>query len=90
MRFLVSSLYLSHHQILSRLIFDDSPDNNIQSRANAIKSGLPNAIFRQAQQAPGGATAVFQNPTGFLGYTQQIYVCHHSFLLDGTRLDVGL
>ncbi|KAI0274072.1 hypothetical protein BGY98DRAFT_921139 [Russula aff. rugulosa BPL654] len=60
------------------LIFNASPDFNIQSRANTIKTGIPNAIFRQAQQAPGGSTAVFQNPTGFLGYTQRIYTQHLS------------
>jgi hypothetical protein len=75
--FLVPSLCSSHYQILNRLIFDDSTDINVQSRANSIKSGIPNAIFRQAEQAPGGATSVFRNPTGFLGYTQQIYVCQY-------------
>lgn len=59
-----------------RLIFNTSTDVNVQSRANAIRSGIPNAIFRQAQQAPGGLTSVFQNPTGFLTYTQKIYVRH--------------
>jgi hypothetical protein len=80
--FLMKSLY--------RLIFNSSPNINVQSRANAIRSGLPNAIFRQAQQAPGGLESVFQNPTGFLGYTQQIYVCRHLFFLDDITLNVEL
>ncbi|KAF8495945.1 hypothetical protein F5888DRAFT_1615206 [Russula emetica] len=63
---------------VSLLIFDDSPDINVQSRANTIRTGIPNSIFRQAQQAPGGSTSVFQNPDGFLAYTQQIYTQHLS------------
>jgi hypothetical protein len=66
---------LSHHQVRPyRLVFDPSADINVQSRANSIQSGIPSAIFRQAQQAPGGLESVFQNPDGFLGYTRQIYV----------------
>ena len=59
-----------------RLIFDPSTDINVQSRANSIKSGIPNAIFRQAQQAPGGLSSVFANSNGFLTYTEKIYVRH--------------
>lgn len=79
------------------LIFDDSANINVQSRANSIKSGIPNAIFRQAEQAPGGATAVFQNPNGFLTYTQQIYTQHLSlatksnyFILQNKTVDAVL
>jgi len=66
---------------LCRLLFNTSTNINIQSRANAIKSGLPNAIFRKAQQDFGGLQSVFQNPNGFLDYTTQIYVCHRLPLL---------
>jgi hypothetical protein len=79
--FSVLSIYLSHDG-LCRLIFDASPDVNVQSRANSIRSGIPNAIFRQAEQAPAGLQSVFQNPNGFLGYTEQIYVCSSSLLLS--------
>jgi hypothetical protein len=58
------------------LIFDASTDVNVQSRANSIRSGIPTAIFRQAQQAPGGLQSVFQNSSGFLGLTEQIYTQH--------------
>ena len=71
---------LSHYGGLCRLVFNTSTDVNVQSRANSIKSGIPNAIFRQAQQAPGGSKSVFQNPNGFLDFTEQIYVCRPSSL----------
>jgi len=64
--------------VINGLIFNNSTNINIQSRANAIRSGLPNAIFRQAQQAPNGLNSVFQNPDGFLTYTRQIYTQHLS------------
>ncbi|KAH9020401.1 hypothetical protein EDB85DRAFT_2004998 [Lactarius pseudohatsudake] len=60
------------------LIFNNSADINIQSRAISIRSGIPNAIFRQAQQAPGGLDSVFQDPRIFVNYTTQIYTRHLS------------
>lgn len=60
------------------LIFNSSSNINVQSRANAIRSGIPNAIFRQAQQAPGGLDSVFQDPKSFVTYTTQIYTRHLS------------
>ncbi|KAH9052759.1 hypothetical protein EDB87DRAFT_1655642 [Lactarius vividus] len=60
------------------LIFNHSGNINIQSRANSIRSGIPNAIFRQAQQAPGGSNSVFQDPRIFVDYTTQIYTRHLS------------
>jgi len=60
------------------LIFDNSADINVQSRANSIKTGIPNAIFRQAQQAPGGLQSTFQDPNAFLNYTSRIYTLHLS------------
>ncbi|KAH8985316.1 hypothetical protein EDB92DRAFT_1377530, partial [Lactarius akahatsu] len=60
------------------LIFNNSADINIQSRAISIRSGIPNAIFRQAQQAPGGPDSVFQDPRIFVNYTTQIYTRHLS------------
>ncbi|KAH9023391.1 hypothetical protein EDB85DRAFT_1870740 [Lactarius pseudohatsudake] len=61
-----------------RLIFNNSADINIQSRAISIRSGIPNAIFRQAQQAPGGLDSVYQDPRIFVNYTTQIYTRHLS------------
>jgi len=60
------------------LIFNASTNINVQSRANAIRTGIPNAIFRQAEQAPGGPEAVFADPNGFLTYTRRIYTQHLS------------
>jgi hypothetical protein len=82
-------LFTLSHDGLCRLIFDTSADINVQSRANSIRSGIPNAIFRQAEQAFGGLQSVFQNPNGFLGYTEKIYVCYRPFF-DDIALDVGL
>ena len=65
---------LSHY--VCRLIFNTSSDTNVQARASSIRSGIPNAIFRQAQQAPGGLSSVFADPNGFLTYTESIYVRH--------------
>jgi len=76
-----ASSRVSYRTCLCRLIFDSSTDINVQSRANAIRSGIPGAIFRQAQQAPDGLQSTFQNPNGFLNYTRRIYVCHHLPLL---------
>ncbi|KAI9459252.1 hypothetical protein BJY52DRAFT_1267275 [Lactarius psammicola] len=60
------------------LIFNNSANINVQSRANAIRSGIPGAIFRQAQQAPGGIDSVFQDPKTFVDYTTLIYTRHLS------------
>ncbi|KAI9450036.1 hypothetical protein BJY52DRAFT_1304974 [Lactarius psammicola] len=61
-----------------KLIFNNSANINVQSRANAIRSGIPGAIFRQAQQAPGGIDSVFQDPKTFVDYTTLIYTRHLS------------
>lgn len=55
------------------LIFDSSSDINVQSRANSIQTGIPNAIFLWAQKTPGGPDSVFRDPNGFLSYTTQTY-----------------
>jgi len=60
------------------VIFNSSTDINVQSRANSIRSGLPNAIFRQAQQSPGGLASAFQSPGLFVNYTKKIYTRHLS------------
>ena len=51
------------------------------TRATSIATGIPSAIFRQAEQAPGGLQSAFQNRNKFLEYTEQIYVCRASPLL---------
>jgi hypothetical protein len=60
------------------LFFNSSGSINVQSRANSVKSGVPNAIFRQAQQAPGGLDTAFQNPQLFVNYTKEVYTLHLS------------
>ncbi|KAI9453926.1 hypothetical protein F5148DRAFT_451920 [Russula earlei] len=79
------------------LIFNSSTDVNVQSRANAIRTGIPNTIFRQAVQAPGGLQSVFQDPNGFLNYTSQVYSQHLSlatktnyFILTNKTVDAVL
>lgn len=49
-------------------------DPNVAARASSIRSGLPNAIFRSAEQSPGGLQSVFDDSNGFLGYTTNVYV----------------
>jgi hypothetical protein len=60
------------------LIFNHSSDINIQARATSIRSGIPNAIFRLAQQSPGGLDFAFQNTEAFANYTEQVYTQHLS------------
>ena len=72
--------HYGHYGGLCRLVFNTSTDGNVQSRADSIKSGIPNAIFHQAQLVFGGPQSVFQDPNGFLGLTEQIYVCRPSYL----------
>ena len=64
---------------LGRLILDSFNRHQctVQSRANAIRSGTPNAIYRQAEQAPGGRDSVFQDPNGFVTFTRQVYSSAH-------------
>jgi len=60
------------------LIFNTSTNINVQSRANSIRTSIPNTIFRMAQQSPGGLQSVFQNKNGFMNYTAQVYAQHLS------------
>jgi len=55
------------------LIFDSSPDTNVQARATSIRTGVPNAIFRGAAQDPNGLQSVFDNSDGFLDLTNAVY-----------------
>ena len=59
---------------LYSLIFNTSTDVNVQARAISIRSGVPNAIYRLAQQSPGGLDFAFQNTEAFANYTDQVYV----------------
>jgi hypothetical protein len=60
------------------LIFNGSTDINVQARATSIRSGLPYAIYRLAQQSPGGLDFAFQNTEAFANYTEQVYTQHLS------------
>ncbi|KAA1470826.1 hypothetical protein DENSPDRAFT_836724 [Dentipellis sp. KUC8613] len=55
------------------LFFAPSTDTNVQARATSIKSGIPNAIFRGAAQNSSGLQAVFDDPTGFMNLTSNVY-----------------
>ncbi|KAI0247421.1 hypothetical protein BJV78DRAFT_1364190 [Lactifluus subvellereus] len=55
------------------LIFEGSTDINVQSRANSIRTGIPNAIWMWAQKTPGGPDSVFRDPNGFVSYTTRTY-----------------
>jgi hypothetical protein len=60
------------------LIFNGSTDINVQARVTSIRSGLPYAIYRLAQQSPGGLDFAFQNTEAFANYTEQVYTQHLS------------
>ena len=77
--------------LMCRLVFNLSIDDvNARSREDAIQSGIPSAIFLQAEQAPGGLQSSFRDPNKFVRYTEQIYVCVIYRLLDDIALDTGL
>ena len=56
------------------VVFDQSGDFYVSSRASAINFGIPDAIYRYAVQQPGGPLTVFQDEYGFLNATTAIYV----------------
>ena len=61
-------------KLVCSLIFNSSTDINVQARATSIRSGIPNAIYRLAEQSPGGLDLAFQDTTAFVNYTEQVYV----------------
>ncbi|KAH9980405.1 hypothetical protein BJV74DRAFT_857216 [Russula compacta] len=44
------------------IMFDTSADINVQSRANSIRTGIPNAIFRAAVQSASGLQGAYDMP----------------------------
>ncbi|KAG8215750.1 hypothetical protein J3R82DRAFT_7648 [Butyriboletus roseoflavus] len=58
------------------VVFNQSVNFNIFSRAQAINFGIPDAIYRYATKQPGGPLSVFQNEYGFLNATKAIYTQH--------------
>lgn len=58
------------------LMFVQSNDFSISSRARAINFGIPDTIYRYATQQPGGPLSVFQDQYGFLNATTLIYTRH--------------
>ncbi|KAF8582931.1 hypothetical protein K439DRAFT_1349965, partial [Ramaria rubella] len=67
--------------------FDSSSDFNLTdpfvlARALAVQSGVPGAIFRVASDPShvGGLSTFFQNSSGFLSITEQIYTQHLSLV----------
>ena len=83
-------IYLFHYVGLCRLVFNTSTDGNVQSRADSIKSGIPNAIFHQAQLVFGGPQSVFQDPNGFWVLPNGFMCVVHRLFLDDIALDVRL
>lgn len=59
--------------ISCRVVFNQSDNFNVLSRAHAINFGIPDAIYRYAAQQPGGPLTVFQDNYGFLNATEAIY-----------------
>lgn len=55
------------------VVFDQSQNFYVSSRASAINFGIPDAIYRYATQQPGGPLSVFQDKYGFLNATTDIY-----------------
>jgi hypothetical protein len=60
-------------QAYNGVIFDTNDDALVQARATATNNGVPGAIFRFASQTTNGPQAVFDDPSGFLKVTDQIY-----------------
>ncbi|KAF9221127.1 hypothetical protein BS17DRAFT_785959 [Gyrodon lividus] len=58
------------------VMFDQSDNIYIASRAIAINSGVPGTIYRYASQQPNGPLSVFEDPYGFLNATTKIYTQH--------------
>ncbi|KIK92516.1 hypothetical protein PAXRUDRAFT_829886 [Paxillus rubicundulus Ve08.2h10] len=63
-------------QPFNGVIFERNDDVYIQSRANAINSGVPGTIYRYASQQPNGLLSVFEDQYGFLNATTFIYTRH--------------
>ena len=55
-------------------MFSNSTNPFIQARADAVRSILPAAIFRNMTVQPGGLDAAFEKPNGVLDATKKIYV----------------
>ncbi|KAI9463877.1 hypothetical protein HD554DRAFT_2123510 [Boletus coccyginus] len=58
------------------VVFGQSENSYVASRASAINFGVPDAIYNYAAQQPGGPLSVFQHEYGFLNATTAIYTQH--------------
>ncbi|KAJ2925985.1 hypothetical protein H1R20_g11092, partial [Candolleomyces eurysporus] len=65
------------------VVFSNSSNPFIQARADAVRSILPAAIFRNMTVQPGGLDAVFDKPNGVLDATRKIYTQHLSVSAKG-------
>ncbi|KAG9312527.1 hypothetical protein JVU11DRAFT_6922 [Chiua virens] len=79
------------------VVFNQSTNAYVSSRASAVNFGIPDAIFRYAAQQPGGPSSVFQNQYGFLNATTAIYTKHlaiaaqdNYFLAGNLTIPAGL
>lgn len=73
-RHLLRSACSKQSLISCRVVFNQSENYSVVSRALAINFGIPDAIYHYAAQQPGGPLSVFQDTYGFLNATQAIYV----------------
>ena len=74
-------------KLCRRLIFDNITNPFIGTRAAAIGSLVPGAIFHSAEQLLGLQSA-FDLPNGFLDLTTLLYVSISHFIITVTRLTV--
>ncbi|KAJ7320803.1 hypothetical protein DFH08DRAFT_970524 [Mycena albidolilacea] len=65
-------------QAFNSLKFRPSNDTFVQARAISIGASVSGAIFRFASQSPNGLQLVFDDPTGFLAITTQVFTQHLS------------
>ncbi|EMD35947.1 hypothetical protein CERSUDRAFT_115895 [Gelatoporia subvermispora B] len=63
-------------QAFNGVIFDPSNDPFVQARAIAIAASVSGTIFRSAQQNSSGIQAVFNDPSGFVYITEDVYTQH--------------
>ncbi|KAH0835619.1 hypothetical protein J3R83DRAFT_9367 [Lanmaoa asiatica] len=71
------------------VVFNQSDNLNVFTRALVINFGIPDAIYRYATQQPGGPLAVFQDKYGFLNATKALYATNY-FLANNSTIPAQL
>ncbi|KAG8930140.1 hypothetical protein FRC02_004579 [Tulasnella sp. 418] len=59
-------------------------DPFVQARATSTRTGLPGAVYRAAQEQPGGIVAVMQNENAFAEMTNKVYLQFLSIVAKST------